>query len=206
VENTLKQLVRRALVAGFALALAAPIAALAQAWPAKPIRIIVPYTPGGSSDIIARSIQQPLQDALKQTVIVENKPGANGNTGTDFVAKSPPDGYTLLLCDVGALAITSSVYSKLPFDPAKDLVGVTIARLLAAPAGGAPLGGGEQPEGARRLLQDRQARLRGHRHRQRAAPCRRRGREGDRRALGLHPVQGRLAGDRRHRRRPDAGA
>ena len=122
----MKHLVRRALVAGFALALAAPIAALAQAWPAKPIRIIVPYTPGGSSDIIARAIQQPLQDALKQTVIVENKPGANGNTGTDFVAKSPPDGYTFLLCDVGALAITSSVYTKLPFDPAKDLVGITM--------------------------------------------------------------------------------
>jgi len=116
---------RRALVAGFALALAAPVA-LAQAWPAKPIRIIVPYTPGGSSDIIARAIQQPLQDALKQTVIVENKPGANGNTGTDFVAKSPPDGYTFLLCDVGALAITSSVYTKLPFDPAKDLAGITM--------------------------------------------------------------------------------
>jgi len=107
------------------LALAAP-AALAQTWPAKQIRIIVPYTPGGSSDIIARAIQQPLQDALKQTVIVENKPGANGNTGTDFVAKSPPDGYTILLCDVGALAITSSVYTKLPFDPAKDLVGITM--------------------------------------------------------------------------------
>ena len=118
-------LVRRAFVAGFALALAAP-AALAQTWPAKQIRIIVPYTPGGSSDIIARAIQQPLQDALKQTVIVENKPGANGNTGTDFVAKSPPDGYTILLCDVGALAITPSVYSKLPFDPAKDLVGITM--------------------------------------------------------------------------------
>jgi tripartite-type tricarboxylate transporter receptor subunit TctC len=118
-------LARRALVAGFALALAAP-AALAQTWPAKTIRIIVPYTPGGSSDIIARAIQQPLQDALKQTVIVENKPGANGNTGTDFVAKSPADGYTLLLCDVGALAITPSVYSKLPFDPKKDLRGVTM--------------------------------------------------------------------------------
>ena len=89
----------------------------AQAWPGKTIRIIVPYTPGGSSDIIARAISQPLQDALKQTVIVENKPGANGNTGTDFVAKSPADGYTLLLCDVGALAITPSVYTKLPFDP-----------------------------------------------------------------------------------------
>jgi tripartite-type tricarboxylate transporter receptor subunit TctC len=110
---------------GLALAVL-PAAASAQAWPGKTIRIIVPYTPGGSSDIIARSISQPLSDALKQTVIVENKPGANGNTGTDFVAKSPADGYTLLLCDVGALAITPSVYTKLPFDPKKDLRGVTM--------------------------------------------------------------------------------
>ena len=108
-----------------ALALAAGAAA-AQAWPGKTIRIVVPYTPGGSSDIIARAISQPLSDALKQTVIVENKPGANGNTGTDAVAKSPADGYTLLLCDVGALAITPSVYTKLPFDPKKDLRGVTM--------------------------------------------------------------------------------
>jgi len=115
----------QAALLGLALALA-PAAASAQAWPGKTIRIIVPYTPGGSSDIIARAISQPLQDALKQTVIVENKPGANGNTGTDFVAKSPADGYTLLLCDVGALAITPSVYSKLPFDPKKDLRGVTM--------------------------------------------------------------------------------
>jgi tripartite-type tricarboxylate transporter receptor subunit TctC len=100
--------------------------ALAQAWPSKPIRIVVPYTPGGSSDIIARAISQPLSDALKQPVIVENKPGANGNAGTDAVAKSPADGYTLLLCDVGALAITPSVYSKLPFDPSKDLQGVAM--------------------------------------------------------------------------------
>jgi tripartite-type tricarboxylate transporter receptor subunit TctC len=99
-------------------------AAFGQEWPAKPIRIVVPYTPGGSSDIIARAISQPLADALKTTVVVENKPGANGNTGTDLVAKSPADGYTLLLCDVGALAITSSVYTKLPFDPSKDLRGV----------------------------------------------------------------------------------
>ena len=114
-----------AALAAFA-ACALPGVATAQAWPGKTIRIIVPYTPGGSSDIIARAISQPLQDALKQTVIVENKPGANGNTGTDFVAKSPADGYTLLLCDVGALAITSSVYTKLPFDPKKDLRGVTM--------------------------------------------------------------------------------
>src|SRR6478735_4958881 len=113
------------LLTGLALALA-PAIAPAQAWPAKTIRIVVPYTPGGSSDIIARSIATPLGEALKTTVIVENKPGANGNTGTDFVAKSPADGYTLLLCDVGALAITPSVYSKLPFDPKKDLRGVTM--------------------------------------------------------------------------------
>jgi tripartite-type tricarboxylate transporter receptor subunit TctC len=107
-------------------ALAAP-AALAQAaaWPTKPVRLVVPYPPGGSSDIIARAISQPLSDALKQTVIVENKPGANGNTGTDFVAKAN-DGHTLLLCDVGALAISPSVYSKLTFNPSKDLRGVTM--------------------------------------------------------------------------------
>ncbi len=112
--------------AALVLGLATMPSALAQAWPNKTIRIVVPYTPGGSSDIIARSIAEPLGAALKQTVIVENRAGANGNTGTDNVAKSPADGYTLLLCDVGALAITSSVYAKLPFDPAKDLRGVTM--------------------------------------------------------------------------------
>ena len=99
--------------------------ASAQQWPSKPVRIVVPYPPGGSSDIIARAISQTLSEALKQTVIVENKPGANGNTGTDFVAKSN-DGHTLLLCDTGALAITPSVYKQLPFDPSKDLRGVTM--------------------------------------------------------------------------------
>ena len=109
-----------------ATTLAAP-AALAQEWPnGKPIRIVVPYTPGGSSDIIARAISGPLAEALKTTVVVENKPGANGNTGTDLVAKSPGDGTTILLCDVGALAITPSVYAKLPFEPSKDLKGVTM--------------------------------------------------------------------------------
>ena len=107
-----------------AAALVPGTAAFAQDWPAKPIRIVVPYTPGGSSDIIARAISQPLSEALKTSVVVENKPGANGNTGADLVAKSPADGYTLLLCDVGALAITPSVYNKLPFDPSKDLRGV----------------------------------------------------------------------------------
>ncbi len=110
--------------AAAALAFAA-VTASAQDWPTKPIRIVVPYPPGGSSDIIARAIAQPLSEALKQTVIVENKAGANGNTGTDAVAKSN-DGHTLLLCDTGALAITPSVYKQLPFDPSKDLRGVTM--------------------------------------------------------------------------------
>jgi tripartite-type tricarboxylate transporter receptor subunit TctC len=89
------------------------------------LRIVVPYPPGGSSDIIARAISQQLSDTFKQSVIVENKPGANGNTGSDMVAKST-DGHTFLLCDVGALAISPSVYTKLPFDPSKDLRGVTM--------------------------------------------------------------------------------
>jgi tripartite-type tricarboxylate transporter receptor subunit TctC len=111
--------------AAAAAALLAAGAASAQAWPTQAIRIVVPYPPGGSSDIIARAISQPLSEALKQTVIIENKPGANGNTGTDFVAKAN-DGHTILLCDVGALAITASVYDRLPFEPSKDLKGVTM--------------------------------------------------------------------------------
>ena len=116
---------RTVLAAALAAGALAPAAALAQAWPSKPLRIVVPYPPGGSSDIIARAIAQPLSEALKQPVVVENKPGANGNTGTDFVAKAT-DGHTLLLCDVGALAITASVYKQLPFEPSKDLRGVTM--------------------------------------------------------------------------------
>jgi len=105
------------------LALAASLflsLAHAQSYPAKPIRIIVPYAPGGTSDILARQIGPKLTEAWGQPVIVENKPGANGNVGADFVAKSAPDGYTLLLTDLGGLVISASVYPKLPFDPSKD--------------------------------------------------------------------------------------
>lgn len=102
------------------------VSAFAQGWPTGPLKIIVPYPPGGSSDIIARAISQPLSEALKQTVVVENRPGANGNLGAEAVAKSKPDGLTLLLCDTGALAISPSVYTKLAFDPSTDLRGVTM--------------------------------------------------------------------------------
>jgi tripartite-type tricarboxylate transporter receptor subunit TctC len=115
----------QAVLLGLAVALA-PAGTSGQTCFGKTIRIIVPCTPGGSGDTIARAISQPLSDALKQSVIFENKPGANGNSGTYFVAKSPADGYTLLLSDVGALAITPSVYSKLPFHPKKELPGVTM--------------------------------------------------------------------------------
>jgi tripartite-type tricarboxylate transporter receptor subunit TctC len=119
---------RRSLVSACMLALTAltHLAVPAQAaWPSRPLRIIVPYPPGGSSDIIARAISQPLSEALKTPVIVENRPGANGNTGTDFAAKSG-DGHTLVLCDVGALAISPSVYKQLSFDPSRDLRGVAM--------------------------------------------------------------------------------
>ncbi len=104
----------------------APSLAAAQAWPSKPVRFIVPYPPGGTSDILARTLGQKLGEALGQTILVENKPGANGNVGAEFVAKSPPDGYTFLLADIGAIAISPSVYPTLGYDPVKDFAPVTM--------------------------------------------------------------------------------
>src|SRR5689334_14447786 len=101
-------------------------AVAAQSYPNKPIRIIVPYAAGGTSDILARQIGPKLTDAWGQPIIVENKPGANGNVGADFVAKSAPDGYTLLLTDLGGLVISASVYPKLPFNPSKDFTPVVM--------------------------------------------------------------------------------
>ncbi len=108
------------------LAAAAFPAAHAQTYPAKPIRIIVPYAAGGTSDILARQVGPKLADAWGQPVVIENKPGANGNVGADFVAKSAPDGYTLLITDLGGLVISASVYPKLPFNPSKDFTPVVM--------------------------------------------------------------------------------
>src|SRR5881394_647460 len=102
------------------LALLFVSSAFAQSYPSKPIRLIVPYAAGGTSDILARQIGPKLNEAWGQPVVVENKTGANGNVGADFVAKSAPDGYTLLITDLGGLVISASVYPKLPFDPSKD--------------------------------------------------------------------------------------
>jgi tripartite-type tricarboxylate transporter receptor subunit TctC len=107
------------LAAVLAASLVAVSAAHAQ-YPTKPIRIVVPFAAGGTSDILARAIGPRVTEAWGQPVVVENRTGANGNVGADFVAKSAPDGYNLLLSDVGALAINPSVYENMPFDPARD--------------------------------------------------------------------------------------
>jgi len=99
---------------------AAALLVQAQGYPSKPIRIVVPYAAGGTSDILARQIGPKLTESWGQPVIVENRPGANGNVGAEFVARSAPDGYTLLLTDLGGLVISPSVYPKLAFDPSKD--------------------------------------------------------------------------------------
>ena len=104
----------------FITVLAGALPAQAQQFPNKPIRVVVPYAAGGTSDILARQIGPKLTEAWGQPVIVENRPGANGNVGAEFVAKSAPDGYTLLLTDLGGLVISASVYPSLPFNPAKD--------------------------------------------------------------------------------------
>jgi len=98
----------------------AALTASAQNYPSKPLRIVVPFTAGGTSDILARAIGPKITEAWGQPVIVENRTGANGNVGAEFVARSAPDGYTMLLSDVGALSINPSVYPDMTFDPAKD--------------------------------------------------------------------------------------
>jgi tripartite-type tricarboxylate transporter receptor subunit TctC len=115
--------------------------ALAQEYPSKPVRIIVPYPPGGGVDVVARVLSSALPARLKQTVIVENRAGAFGNIGVDHVAKSAPDGYTVLLNTV-AQAITPSTFTRLPFDPVNDFAPLTqVSRttlvLVASPQMGA---------------------------------------------------------------------
>ena len=120
----------RALAIGLAAALGAG-ATFAQAFPNKPVRIVVPQTPGGASDALARVIGHKLAERWGQPVVVENKPGAGGNVGTDYVAKSLADGYTLLMSYVGTQAINGSVYKSLTYDPSKDFA--PVATLATVP-------------------------------------------------------------------------
>jgi tripartite-type tricarboxylate transporter receptor subunit TctC len=119
---------RRLLAAGGLLTLGGlPLAVQAQAaYPTKPVRIVVPFAAGGTTDILARAVAQELTRSMGQSFVVENKGGAGGNIGADIVAKSAPDGYTLLMGTVGTQAINKWLYSKMPFDPQKDFQPITL--------------------------------------------------------------------------------
>jgi tripartite-type tricarboxylate transporter receptor subunit TctC len=113
----------RAILIG--LTLLCPALAVAQDFPAKPIKLIVPFPPGGPNDIIARVIGQRMSEIVKQPVVIENRSGQGGVTGTDAVAKSPPDGYTIAIASAGALAISPSM-EKVPYETLKDLQPITL--------------------------------------------------------------------------------
>lgn len=120
---------RRLALSSIALAatifIALPVAAQTT-WPTKPVRIVVPFAPGGTTDILARAVAPELTKAFGQPFIVDNRAGAGGNVGADLVAKSPGDGYTLLMGTVGTHGINKSIYAKMPFDPQKDFAPITL--------------------------------------------------------------------------------
>jgi tripartite-type tricarboxylate transporter receptor subunit TctC len=116
-----------ALLAGLVLADLQP--ALAQPYPSRPVKIVVPATPGGAIDLIARSLAEKLTTSLSQPVVVENKPGASNNLGTDFVAKSPPDGYTLVII-ASSHATNKHLFKSLPYDPVKDFEPVVYTHVV----------------------------------------------------------------------------
>lgn len=117
-------ILRRAALALIASTLSMGV--FAQTWPAKPIRLVVPFPAGGGTDIIARETSQRVAKATGWTFVIDNKPGAGGNLGVDAVAKSPADGYTIVLGQSSNLAINPTLYSKLPYDPQKDLAPIVL--------------------------------------------------------------------------------
>ena len=119
----------------------------AQDYPNKPVRIVVPFAPGGATDVLARLVGEKLSASLGQQFVIDNKPGAGGNIGTGLVAKAEPDGYTLLMGTVGTHAINASIYPSLPYDPVKDFAPVTLVAtvpnvLVVNPEVRGQLGGG----------------------------------------------------------------
>ncbi len=120
----------RSIAVAFACALGVPgflvPPAAAQAYPSKPIRLVVPFPPGGSLDVVARAIGQKLTEAWGQPVVIDNRPGAGGNIGADLVAKSAPDGYTILEGALSTHAVNVSLYGKMPYDPIKDFAPITL--------------------------------------------------------------------------------
>jgi tripartite-type tricarboxylate transporter receptor subunit TctC len=112
------------------LLLALATSAVAQSWPSKPMRFIVSFPPGGSADLVARSIAPQMAERLGQPVVVENRPGAGGNIGVDAVAKSAPDGHTIGLAAAGALTVNPTLYASMPFDPQRDLAPISMLAMI----------------------------------------------------------------------------
>jgi len=117
---------RRQVLAAALGASVAPFAFAQGAWPNRPVRIVVPFPPGGTTDILARALAPELTRAFGQSFVVENRAGAGGNIGAEMVAKSPNDGYTFLMGTVGTHGINRALYDKLPYDPIKDFVPVSM--------------------------------------------------------------------------------
>jgi tripartite-type tricarboxylate transporter receptor subunit TctC len=126
------------LIAGFAIVASSVPSTFAQTYPSRGLRIVVPFAAGGSTDIFARLVGDKLSTALGQPVVIDNRPGAGGNLGAELVAKSPPDGYTLLMATTGVMAINNALYKNLNYDAAKDLEPVSfiasITNVLIVPA------------------------------------------------------------------------
>jgi len=118
--------IQRLLAAAFCALATLPGAALAQAWPAKPIRLMVPFPPGGSTDIVARIVAQKLSERLGQSIVIENRGGAGGTLGTAVVARAAPDGYTLTVASTSTHVVAPSVYKKLDYDAVKDFAPISL--------------------------------------------------------------------------------
>jgi tripartite-type tricarboxylate transporter receptor subunit TctC len=118
-----------AMTAGAGL-IAQPARAADAPFPTKPVRLIVPFTPGGSTDILARAIGQKLSETWKQPVVIDNRPGAGGSIGMELAAKSQPDGYTMVMGHIGTLAANPALYRSLPYDPVKDFAPVTLVAMV----------------------------------------------------------------------------
>src|SRR3954469_20350583 len=113
--------------AGIVVLLVTAGAAHAQSFPAKPIRVIIPFVAGGSSDIVGRAIGSKFQELLGQPAVVENKPGANGAIAAEFVAKAEPDGYTILVGSIGVFSINTALFKELRYHPVRDFAPITLA-------------------------------------------------------------------------------
>jgi len=127
---------RRGGLAAFFLAALVSSFACAQPYPSRPIRLIVPFPPGGSTDILARSLAQKLSEGLSQSVVIDNRPGAGGSIGSEAAAKAAPDGHTLMMGHLGTLAVNPAIYKNLPYDPVKSFAPVSLMAIVPSRVAG----------------------------------------------------------------------